>query len=383
MTLKEHIAAWKLRYASDRKFRMAVVSGTTVSAIIIGAVSYAVAGYIDQQRRPVDQQTVVTGNGGPSPVVTSPTASPTPTPTTAYALLDGVSVPATAYNMHPLAVMIENHPDARPQAGLGSANLVYEAIAEGGITRFEAVFRDPSQAVRVGPIRSARTYFVNFARELNAFYAHAGGNRDALDLIPATNTLDLDGLVIGSPTFVRDYSRGVASEHTLYSSTDKLWQLALSRGWSKTADFTPWKYQDSVPSNLPASQTVGVAVSSDQTYQVRWQYDTASNTYLRPMAGQPHRDANTGEQIRVSNIILQTVNRTPTTTRIGEQGWIYDTRDTSGPVVVIRNGVAVQGTWSQSGNARTIFKDASGNEIPLARGTTWVHIIHPDSLVTY
>jgi hypothetical protein len=381
MNLSEQLAQLKQRYATDKKFRITVISSTAGAAVLIVAISYATAAYFDQQRRPLGQPLLVSGSGKTTQSTLTP--SPSPTPATAFALLDGTNVAASSYNLHPLAVMIENHPDARPQSGLGAASLTYEAIAEGGITRFLAIYRDPTIATKVGPIRSARSYFVNFARELNAFYAHAGGNRDALDLIPSAGVQNLDGLVVGNPTFTRDFSRGVAQEHTLYSSTEKLWQQATERsGWSKTASFTSWKYQEVVPSNLPASQTIGVAVSS-QEYQVRWQYDSASNTYLRTMAGQAHRDANTGEQIRASNIILQTVNRTPTKTRVGEEGWIYDTRGSSGSVVVIRNGTTIKGTWAQRGDERTKFMDSTGAEIPLARGTTWVHIIHPDSLVTY
>jgi len=344
--------------------------------LCVSLITYGALAFYQQTHRAV---TIV-------PVASiTPTPSPTATPTPAAQaenILDGTMVDPSKANVHPLAVMIENHPDARPQSGLGSANLVYEAIAEGGITRFMAIYRDPSQAVRVGPVRSSRTYFLHFANEINAFYAHAGGNRDALDEIAAGGTYDLDGLSLGSPLFTRDYSRNVATEHTLYSSTDKLWQYAtVTNKWPTTSSFSPWLFQDDPATDKrPASQTVNVKVS-DSLYAVSWAYDPASNSYARSMAGAPHIDANTGQQIKVKNIVLETVQRQATVTKIGEEGWIYTTTGT-GPAVIIQNGTAIKGTWKHDGD-RTRYYDSNGQEVHFVRGTTWVQIVHSDSAISY
>lgn len=379
LKLQESLALFRLRYTTDKKFRAITLSYTVLGACVVTALSYATAAFFDQNRRPTDSLPIATA------AVPTAKATPTATPKPALApsLLDGTMQPLGQEDIEPLAVMIENHPDARPQYGLGTASQVYEAIAEGGITRFMAIFRDPNQNVRVGPVRSARTYYVNFAREFGPLYAHAGGNRDALDLIPTVNLHDLDGLIIGNPIFFRDTSRGVASEHTLFSRTDLLWNYATDRlKISKQANFATLRYQDSVPTDLPASQVVTVNFS-DSLYAVSWNYDKASNSYLRTMAGTAHRDANNGEQIRTTNIVLQTVAKQSTTTKIGENGFIFTTRDASGAVVVIRNGVAIKGTWRQSGNDRTRYYDSSGNEIALARGTTWVEVVHAETATTY
>jgi hypothetical protein len=126
----------------------------------------------------------------------------------------------------PLAVMIENHEESRPQSGLSSADVVYEAVAEGGITRFMAVFLCPFNDIQVGPVRSARTYFLDWVSEYNSLYAHVGGANtpgpaNALGQIIDYKILDLNQFGIGFPTFWRDYQRlghPVATEHTMYSS---------------------------------------------------------------------------------------------------------------------------------------------------------------------
>ena len=151
----------------------------------------------------------------------------------------------------PLAIMIENHTEARPQSGVSSADVVYEAVAEGGITRFLALFYCDAidRDTTVGPVRSARTYYLDWASEYgeNPLYVHVGGANvpgpaNALGQIQeygwgGRNGNDLNQFSIGFPTFWRDYERlgrTVATEHTMYSTTEKLWAEAKKRGWIKS-----------------------------------------------------------------------------------------------------------------------------------------------------
>jgi hypothetical protein len=310
---------------------------------------------------------------------TSSTPAPTPTPTPVARLLDGALVTPGEENVRPLGVMIENHPDARPQSGLADANWVYEAIAEGGITRFFALYANPDQVdVRVGPVRSVRTYYLDYAREYNAFLAHVGGNIDALDSIKASGGVtDLDQFGIGEPVYKRDFSRNVATEHTMYSSTKNLWGYITDKNYDKTASFAPLLFIDDIPTTArPAAQTVSINFSTP-TFAVKWTYDSATNSYTRTMAGQPHKDAVTGQQITAKNIVIQTVARKSTVTRINEQGWIY-TLTGSGKVTVVQNGTSITGTWKRDGNGRTRYYADDGSEIKLVRGTTWVEVVHPD-----
>ena len=361
-----------------KKRQIAYASGAGVVLVCLIALIWW-AGLSAQYRQDV------AATASPSPkVTTAPT--PTPTPALAASNLNGAMVPAGTENMHPLAVMIENHPDARPQSGLGSADLVYEAIAEGGITRFMAVFGNPTAAVRVGPIRSSRPYYVDFATELNAFYAHVGGSVDALAQIKATGVLDLDGGALGEPIFKRDLSKNVAIEHTMYSSTDKLWDRAINvNHWATAANYSPWKFQDDAASDKRATaQSLSVKVS-DPLYDVQWTYDPATNVYKRSMAGAPHVDANTGKQIEVKNVVLETVQRSDYTETYGSINKTVGkyTLTGTGTAVIFQNGVAIKGTWKKQGTERTRYYDESGQEISFVRGPIWVHLVEDSSKITY
>jgi hypothetical protein len=349
---------------------------------VLGVGSYGVYAYQRQTHKPLACEMTASCDEQEAVAASPDAPQTTPTPALVPADLDGTRVEAEKASLHPLAVMIENHPEARPQFGLSQAAGVIEAQAEGGITRFMALYRDPSAPVRVGPIRSARPYFVDIATEYNAFYAHVGGNDTALQQIRNTGVLDLNQFSIGEPVFKRDYSRGVATEHTMYSNTQSLWEFATQRNrWSSTGEYPVWKFQDDAdPSQRPPTQKVTVDVS-DPLYRVAWEYDQASNSYRRTMAGIPHTDAATNAVITTKTIILQTVQRTPHVTRINEQGWLF-TLNGSGNATVIQNGQVIPATWKKE-NGRTRFYHADGTEISLVRGGWWLHLIHPDSRVSW
>lgn len=363
-----------------RQPKWVLVSACVGLLLVTSGSIYLVRAYRTQTSQPLLKpvgQTIDT----PAPA----TPTPVPTPILVPNLLNGLLVPAGSESIHPLAVMIENHPDARPQAGLGSANEVVEAIAEGGITRFMAIFANPSQAVRVGPVRSARPYFISFANEVQAIYAHAGGSKDALDIL-SRYPYNIDGLNVGAPTFSRDFSRKVSLEHTLYSSTNMLWTLATTTNhWPPTVQYPSLFFaDDALAAARPVSQSVSVSVS-DPVYAVTWTYDPIQNQYLRNMAGTAHTDQNSGQQITAKTIVLQTVGRVQYVETYGDgvSKTVYNEDLTSGgKAVVLENGKAIIGTWKVS-NGRTRYYDSNGLEIALVRGTLWIHLVHDDSAISY
>jgi hypothetical protein len=317
----------------------------------------------------------------------SPTSAPTPrpTPSPVYSLLNGIQVSPGQQSMRPLAVMIENHPDARPQSGLSQADTVYEAVAEGGITRFMALYNNLGSAIRVGPIRSVRPYYISFAAEYQAMLAHVGGSQDALSILSKSDSgvINIDGSVIGAPIFFRDFSRKVAIEHTMYSDTRSLYDYAVnSLGTSVTSDFAPYAFKDDDSvSSRPVSQTVSVSVSTPE-FDVQWKYDPITNGYKRIMGGMPHLDANTNQQIEAKTLILQAVTSSYYTETYGSIQKTVSSVDLSsgGAVTVIKNGIAIKGTWKKA-SGRTRYYDASNQEIPLVRGLLWVELTYPDSTV--
>ncbi len=309
-----------------------------------------------------------------------PSASPTPPPTK-LSPLTGLALDPALANRPITGVVIENHPDARPQSGLQDAGVVYEANAEGGITRFEAFFLE-NRPAELGPVRSVRTYFVDWALEFNAPLAHAGGNADALDLISPLGMKDMNALSFASSAFYRKTNRPVASEHTLYTSSDKLDALMTRLGFNTPASFTVSPRKADTPNASAPHPNIHIEYSYSG-YQVDYKYDAATNDYARFLAGAPHLDQNTGKQIHVKNIVVEMMPTSYGATRIGESTVIMQTVG-SGQGWVIRDGDAISVTWKKASHgARTQLIDAAGNDVPLDAGNTWYSIVPVGKTVTF
>lgn len=296
------------------------------------------------------------------------------------ASLDGLLVAPELASRRPLAIMIENHVDARPQFGLREASVVYEAIAEGGITRFMALF-GASESEKVGPVRSARTYYLDWALEYDAGYAHVGGNIDALDLIPEIGIKDLDQFALGTRAFRRESRAGIALEHTMYTDTGKLRAIAGEKFGSEQNWTKPTFQVAPAREHRPAGQTITINFSAP-AFRVDWTYDPETNTYLRSLGGSLHKDPASGETLRAATIFVQEVARKPTITRINEQGLTMTTVG-SGKAFVFRDGKRIEATWKkESRTAPTVFTDLEGQPIARNTGPAWFEIVHADTPVT-
>ncbi len=313
----------------------------------------------------------------PEKVTTAP-----PTEEKYPAVLNGIMTDQASANRHPLGVIIENHTDARPQSGLDQADVVYEAIAEGGITRFLAIY-GTNQPEKVGPVRSARTYFVDWIHGYNGYLAHVGGNYDALEKIRSDGVLDLDQFRYSGP-YWREKGLGVASEHTMFSSTIKLREQAEKNKYATANTFTVYKYKEDPTETLPEAQNVSIKFSgsSSSAYDVVFAYDKATNSYKRSQAGKPHTDRITKNQITPKNIATMTVDKKSTVTKINEQGYTMTTVG-SGKARFYIDGQETIGTWKkESAASRELFYDASGTEIIFDRGQLWICIVSSDSTIT-
>ncbi len=304
----------------------------------------------------------------------------------------------------PLFVMVENSPDARPQSGLGRADVVFEAVAEGGVTRFGTIFYCDSQRdeVIIAPVRSARTYFVDWASGFNLpMYVHVGGANlpgptDALGQIRQYGwslQTDLDQFSIGYPTFIRNNNRipgkKVATEHTMESSTEKLWAVAEDRGWTFTdpdgnewlADYTPWAFEDE-PSSVGSVKKISYDFwSGYNQFSVEWEYDEQSNRFLRNMGGEQHIDHNDGSRIDAANVVvLKTVEKGP----VDELKHMLYTTVGKGKALLFKNGDVLEVNWSKPTRISQIsFTDNSGKSIEFARGPIWISVLGLGSEVTY
>lgn len=297
----------------------------------------------------------------------------------------------------PLGVMIENHVDARPMIGLTRADVVYEAVAEGGITRTLDIFycQDVGD---LGPVRSARTYFLDWLSEYSALYAHVGGANtsgpaDALGQIRDYGILDMDQFGLGFPTYWRSTDK--LAPHNVHSTTKKLWEAAASRGdgWGSTdkngkawdANFDQWKFKDDAPLDQRGDQKPIVVPFWGQApdYTVTWQYDKTANIYKRYIGDTAQVDSITKETMSPKNVIVQLE-----TERDANDGYpgghlLYGTIG-SGQALIFFDGKVIKGRWSKtSRTARTKYLDAQGKEIVFDRGQFWIQTIPVGNTVQY
>ena len=298
----------------------------------------------------------------------------------------------------PLGVMIENHQEARPQSGVSKSDVVYEVVAEGGITRFLTIFYC-NDADFVGPVRSARTYFLDFISEYADYplYAHVGGaNTDgpanALGQIEDygwQSYNDLNQFSVGFPTYWRDYERlghPVATEHTMYSTTQKLWDLGAQRkltnvnkeGAKWDENFVQYAFKDSPSTSArPTSQTVSFNFWEGYgDYAVKWSYDSSSNSYLRFNGGQKHLDKTNGQQLSAKDVVVLFMRESRANDGYeGNLHMLYGTKGT-GKALIFMDGKQVIGTWSKKNRtARTIIKDDKGQDVKFTRGRIWFEIL--------
>lgn len=302
----------------------------------------------------------------------------------------------------PLGIMIENHENSRPQSGINAADITYEIVAEGGITRFLNIYHCQAP-IQVGPIRSARTYFLDFISEYGSspLYVHVGGANtpgpaDALSQIvkygwAAYN--DMNQFSIGFPTFWRDYNRlghPTATEHTMYSTTDKLWKFAAEKrklsnkdedGLSWDSEFVPFEFKEDALSS--GAKSIHIEHWTDyKDYYVDWTFDSATNQYARKNGGAAHIDKNTGKQLTAKNIVvLYMVESSANDGYENNAHLLYRTKG-SGKAVVFMDGRQIKATWKKGAREdKTIITDENGEEIKFNRGKIWFHVLPPEGVV--
>ena len=295
-------------------------------------------------------------------------------PTTVPSLLSGLPV-EPAVNSRPITgVMIENSLDARPQSGLAQASVVFEAIAEGGITRFLALFQD-TQPDNVGPVRSSRPYYLQWALGFDATYGHVGGSPEALDAIKSWGVKDMDQFYNGS-SYHRISTR--YAPHNVYTSLATLSQLEASKGYGAST-FKGWLRKADTPLATPTAKTIDLAISGP-TYNAHYDYDVASHTYKRSEGGSAHLDADSQVQISPKVVIALVMAY-----QLQSDGYHSDyTTLGSGQAYVFQDGAVTIGSWNKADNASPLsFLDSAGKPLALNAGQTWLSAVRAASNVTF
>lgn len=362
--LDDELAATGQKTKPTKKKRFHLTKKQWTSVGIAAVIIIVGAGYIGWKIFAKD----------PAPVATVQEPAPEPAPTSEQSKLTGVEVPVGTNDTTPVtAIMIENSPDARPQSGLVDAGVVYEAIAEGGITRFVAFYQE-SKPDYIGPVRSVRPYYLDFIKPYDAPIAHAGGSGEALAQIAREGFKDLDYTIAGS-AFQRVNSR--YAPHNLYTSRTKLLEVHKAKGWNKS-NFTGLKRsKKESKAATPTAKTINLAISS-ALYNPSFAYDAATNSYKRSMAGQPHKDERSGKQIAPKVVVALVMPH-----RYAGIYSVYQTTG-SGQAVIFQNGTATKATWKKPNRSTQIsLVNAEGAEIELIPGQTWFSLVSTATQITY
>ncbi len=289
--------------------------------------------------------------------------------------MNGVMVPENIAKTRPIAVVIENHTDARPQSGLTDADLVYETLAEGGITRFLAFFQS-HDVKEIGPVRSARPYFNFLANMWGAGYAHVGGSTIALSELDSGVHKKLQDI---NQYFTGDYfyrSEERSAPHNAYTTIELLRALMEKKDWT---GWTPTKLGEFevTPTDQLQTTTTNITVKFFQpNYTASFAYDPSTNSYLRTSGSKPSIDKNNNLQISPMNVVIQYVDDyvVPLETVNG----IGLRLEGKGRAVLFNNGKATDGTWQYS-NGQASYINSDGAPQKFVPGQTWI-ILMPKSL---
>ncbi len=313
----------------------------------------------------------------PEPTATSePTAVPEPT-ATPEPLNAPLAVPRGSVTTRPFAVMYDNHPNAYPQTGMDGAAIVFEALAEFGITRYMAVFIpgiSPEMPV-IGPVRSARPYYVEWAKGLRAVYVHAGGSPEGLLLAEtAIELINMDALR-GNASRYFYRTRDRSAPHNLYTNSANIAAFAAAneRPVEGLAEIGFLYSAEAPVEERPAQQELRYFFIYREA-AVGWSYDPTSNSYRYLRGKRPHIDAATGAQLQFKNVVILEVPERPIPN--DPKGRIEQDVIGEGPARIFRDGRMIEATWRKSaGYAQLYLIDADGNEIPLAPGSVWIAAI--------
>lgn len=300
--------------------------------------------------------------------------------------LNGVSINGTFVeealaSRRPLGVMVENLPASRPQSGLSEAEVVYEALAEGGITRYLALFQT-TEAKSIGPVRSARSYYAAIAGSWEALYAHVGGSPEALEGLAQgsyANVIDLNQFYNGQ-FFERVSSR--SAPHNVYTSTAKLQEFLGAQSKWPAVRRSQFEFKDD-ESFVKTKQGAGSIILvpaynifldfSTAEYRVKYIYDGEKNVYARFVGGKKDTDAGNGNEIIAKTVVVQLVTVLPVP---NDPAFRVNVQITGkGRAYIFMDGQVVEGNWERLSGGRTVFRDVSGKEISINRGPVWVELI--------
>jgi len=285
-----------------------------------------------------------------------------------HRLLDGQLVSLEKSALKPMAVILENHFDSRPVAGLENASIIYETVVEGEITRFLAIFDADLKAKKIGPVRSVRPFFVDLVEEWQAVLFHAGGSVDGLNQLKKSSLANVDEISADGIYFWRDTNR--YPPHNLFTSANLIKRAVQAKNIETQADFSPWLFKSDQPKkDLFEFEEIKIDFSGSPFYQVKYRYEPANNDYVRYLNGQVHKTQN-GIILKAKNIVIQTVDFEV----IDSYGRLAIDLKSGGSAEIYQDGGKTTGFWRKT-NGRTRFYDQADEEIRFNPGPIWIELV--------
>jgi hypothetical protein len=316
----------------------------------------------------------------PTPI---PTPTPVPTPTMVPAPLTGRMVREDVAKRHAIAVMVDDHRDARPQSGFTDASIVWQAPAEGGIPRYMLIFQD-RVAPSVGPVRSARQYYIAWAAEWRAVYAHVGGSPQAMQTLRQKGRGQLvynaDEFRWGGIYFHRTRDR--FAPHNVYASGKELRALAKRVGAADKPMKAAWRFAPDAPlDDRPVGGSITVAYSYNT---IVYRYDRKTNTYLRSVTGEAKQtDRGTKRRVAPKNVVVMVMSFGPLND--GSRKHRLEAQFVGkGTAWIATNGKTIKGTWrKRSITDPTRFYDKDGHRVTLTVGQTFIQVMPKGSRIVF
>lgn len=299
-------------------------------------------------------------------------------PPPVYCPLSGNKTTNEQMDKRPLAIMIENHTKARPQSGLIYADMVFEVVAEGGITRFLAVYHS-KEAETVGPIRSVRDYYAHLAKGVDGIIVHCGGSPGGYQAIKDLGVAEIDQFANSKPFWRISWRR---APHNLYGSTTKIRERAKELGLETPVDLSSWDGVFKDDAKLPKRGEVNkIELSfSSEKYNATYTYNPKTNSYFRYLGGEAHKDAEKNIQINPKNIVVLFTNINKGDSR----GRMSVSTEGSGSGYVFRDGYAIKIQWSRtSPSSSFVLTDNDGNILKMNRGQTWYELLPSSDKVKF
>ncbi|MBA4370158.1 MAG: hypothetical protein C0418_01080 [Coriobacteriaceae bacterium] len=285
--------------------------------------------------------------------------------------LTGLDAPSdAAVSRRVVSVKVENAPEARPQTALQFADVVYESLVEGGITRFNAVYHSQSPPL-IGPVRSARISDTHIVPQYHALFVFSGSSSSVGAKIRKAGIENLSE----DAGITKCYTRVTfkSAPHNLFVNIEKARQVAKSKGWPTTQKLRPFAFERR---SRPGTFTVTrITVPFSPANKVVWMYDAKARTYKRVNNGKPHMDAATEKQLEARNVVVLWAKTHATGSRDAAGTTTLDINLTgSGRATLFRGGQRFDCTWAANGSP-PVLKAEDGSTVRLAQGNTWFQVV--------